>query len=115
MPYRNADLTVDTGRIDKAVNYLLSPGGYRGAVATEKSIPEAASVDVAKKLAKAFVEIGRWNDIKYKPAQRVREYLQQKGITEDFDVRGVRVPRVRAGLRMFEPQPEVKVQTKLDS
>ena len=83
LPYRNADMSVDTGRIDKAVNYLLSPGGYRGATANDRSVPEAASVDVAKKLARAYKEISRWDDPKCKPVERLREYLQQKGVTED--------------------------------
>lgn len=83
LPYLNPDFSVDTSRIDKAVNYLLSPGGYRGVTVTDKSIPEAASVDVAKKLAKAYKEIGRWNDGDCKPVATLRQYLQQKGVTED--------------------------------
>jgi hypothetical protein len=83
LPYRNPDLTVDTSRIDKAVNYLLSPGGYRGITVTDKSIPEGASVYVARTLAKAYKEIGRWNDGKCKPVEKLRQYLQQKGVTED--------------------------------
>lgn len=83
LPYRNSDFTVDTSRIDKAVNYLLSPGGYRGVTVTDKSIPEGASVYVAKTLAKAYKEIGRWNDGKCKPAETLRQYLQQKGVTEE--------------------------------
>ena len=83
MPYRNADMSVDIRRIDKAVNYLLSPGGYRGATATDRSVPEAASVDVAKKLARAYKEINKWDDPKCKPVERLRQYLQQKGVTED--------------------------------
>lgn len=83
LPYRNPDSTVDTSRIDKAVNYLLSPGGYRGIRVTDKSIPEGASVEVAKKLAKAYKELGRWNETNCKPAERLRQYLQQKGVMED--------------------------------
>jgi hypothetical protein len=83
LPYRNSDLSVDTSRIDKAVNYLLSPGGYRGVTVTDGSIPEGASIDVAKTLARAYKEIGRWNDAKCKPVERLRQYLQQKGVTED--------------------------------
>ena len=80
MPYRNADGSVDTGRIDKAVNYLLSPGGYRGATVSDRSVPEAASVDVAKKLARAYKEIGKLDDQHCKPAARLKEYLEQKGV-----------------------------------
>jgi len=35
-PYRNEDSSVDTNRIGHAVNYLLSPGGYRGQKATSQ-------------------------------------------------------------------------------
>lgn len=83
LPYRNPDFTVDTKRIAAAVNFLFSPGGYRGARATDESIPEGYLVDVAKKLAKAYKEIGRWNDTNCKPVERLRQYLQQKGVTED--------------------------------
>ncbi|OIQ07567.1 hypothetical protein MTCOM_04160 [Moorella thermoacetica] len=83
MPYRNPDYTVDTGRIDKAVNYLLSPGGYRGVTVNDRSVPEAASVDVAKKLARAYKEIGKWDDQNCKPVARLKEYLRQKGVTDE--------------------------------
>jgi hypothetical protein len=29
-PYRNPNGSIDTKRLGHAVNYLLSPGGYRG-------------------------------------------------------------------------------------
>ncbi len=83
MPYRNADGSVDTGRIDKAVNFLLSPGGYRGATVSDRSVPEAASVDVAKKLARGYREIGKLDDQHCKPAARLKEYLEQKGVRLD--------------------------------
>ncbi|HGE71299.1 TPA: hypothetical protein ENX78_10720 [Candidatus Poribacteria bacterium] len=60
-PYRNEDGSVDTNRIGHAVNYLLSPGGYRGQKATSQRIPNAATPFVALKLAKAYKEIGKWN------------------------------------------------------
>lgn len=83
MPYRNPDGTVDTSRIDKAVNYLLSPGGYRGVTVNDRSIPEAATPDVAKKLVKAYKEIDKWNEANCKPVERLEAYLKIKGISEN--------------------------------
>ena len=60
-PYRNEDGSVDTNRIGHAVNYLLSPGRYRGQKATSQRIPDAATPLVALRLAKAYKKIGKWN------------------------------------------------------
>jgi len=60
-PYRNEDGSVDTNRIGHAVNYLLSPGGYRGQKASSQRIPDAATPLVALRLAKAYKEVGKWN------------------------------------------------------
>jgi hypothetical protein len=59
-PYRNEDGTVDTKRIGHAVNYLFSPGGYRGQKASSYRIPNAATPLVALRLAKAYKEVGKW-------------------------------------------------------
>ncbi len=59
-PYRNPDGSVDTKRLGHAVNFLLSPGGYRGQKASSERIPEAATPLVALKLARAYKEIGKW-------------------------------------------------------
>jgi len=60
LPYRNPDGSVDRGRVGHAVNYLFSPGGYRGQRAERTRIPEAATMLCALRLAAAYAEIGRW-------------------------------------------------------
>lgn len=83
MPYRNEDGSVDTRRIDKAVNYLFSPGGYRGATARESSVPQAAQPEVARKLAIAYQEIGKWEaDSASKSVQTLWNYLSSRGETQ---------------------------------
>ncbi len=83
MPYRNPDRTVDTGRIDKAVSYLLSASGYRGVQATETSVPEAAQPEVARKLAMAYQELSKWSyQTPSKAAKRLWDYLASRGETD---------------------------------
>lgn len=62
MPYRNADGSVDTKRLGHAVNYLLSPGGYRGQKAETVRVPEAATLLCALRLAGAYKELGQWQE-----------------------------------------------------
>lgn len=83
MPYRNEDGSVDTGRIDKAVNYLFGAGGYRGVKARESSVPEAAQPEVARKLALGYQEIGKWEDNSHlKSVQTLWDYLSSRGETD---------------------------------
>lgn len=60
-PYRNSDGSIDVKRLGHAVNYLLSPSGYRGKQASRQGIPEAATPLVALRLACAYKEIGKWS------------------------------------------------------
>lgn len=82
LPYLLEDgHSVDTGRIDKAVSYLFSPGGYRG-VQSKGKIPEASLPDVAKKLAKAYSQLGNWSkDESLKSVQILWQYLDSRGET----------------------------------
>ncbi len=83
MPYRNEDGSVDTGRIDKAVNFLLKKSGYRGITATNESVPETAQPDVARKLAIAYQELGQWEPhSKYKSVNLLWDYLNSRGETD---------------------------------
>ena len=90
MPYRNPDGSVDTKRLGHAVNYLLSPGGYRGQKAKRTRIPEAATLLSALRLARAYREAGRWQkpDIvfagggKPDPQSLLWIYLYQHGIED---------------------------------
>lgn len=92
MPYRNPDGTVDTNRLGHAVNYLLSPGGYRGNTADEADhIDEGDRRLAALKLAQAYKEIGKWeadregfySDEKPTPLQLLWRYLYQQGVEAD--------------------------------
>jgi len=89
LPYRNPDGTVDESRIGHAVNYLLSPGGYRGNTADESGyIDEGDRLLAALKLARAYREIGRWEAdprgfytaAKPTPVQLLWRYLYQRGV-----------------------------------
>jgi len=90
MPYRNADGTVDTGRLGHATNYMFSPGGYRGQKASDMKIPEAATTLVALRLARAYKEIGKWQrparlfELGDKPAPQeiLWLYLYQQGLDD---------------------------------
>jgi len=89
MPYRNADGSVDTGRIGHAVNFLLSPGGYRGQKAGSSRVPQAATLLCALRLARAYSETGRWRKPqnpfgggKPDPQTLLWLYLHQHGIDE---------------------------------
>ncbi|MBC7287687.1 MAG: hypothetical protein H5T86_06500 [Armatimonadetes bacterium] len=94
MPYRNADGSVDTTRIGHAVNFLLSPGGYRGQKASRERIPEAATLLCALRLARAYKEIGRWRrperpfsgGEKPDPQTLLWLYLHQHGIEDPGDI-----------------------------
>lgn len=87
-PHRNPDGSVDTKRIGHAVNYLLSPGGYRGQKAKAARIPDAATTLVALRLARAYAEIGKWKepkelfkgDEKPDPQTLLWLYLYQHGL-----------------------------------
>lgn len=89
LPYRNPDGTVDVNRIGHAVNYLLSPGGYRGSTADElDGFDEGDRLLAALKLADAYREVGRWEPDregfyaaeKPTPIQLLWRFLYQKGI-----------------------------------
>jgi hypothetical protein len=94
-PYRNADGSVDTQRLGHAVNYLLSPGGYRGQKASSERIPEAATPLVALRLARAYLEIGKWKKPdrlfgggkKPDPQSLLWTYLYQNGLEESVDLK----------------------------
>lgn len=94
MPYRNPDGSVDTKRLGHAVNYLLSPGGYRGQKAARTRIPEAATLLCALRLAHAYREIGRWHEPetvfaggdKPDPQTLLWVYLHQHGIEDPGEV-----------------------------
>ncbi len=94
MPYRNPDSSVDTKRLGHAVNFLLSPGGYRGQKASRQRIPEAATLLCALKLARAYKEIGRWrrpdnpfrSGDKPDPQTLLWLYLHQHGIDDPGEV-----------------------------
>lgn len=94
MPYRNPDGSVDTKRIGHAVNFLLSPGGYRGQKATRQRIPEAATLLCALRLARAYKEIGRWRrperpfagGEKPDPQTLLWMYLHQHGVEDPGDI-----------------------------
>lgn len=83
LPYLLEDgKSVDTGRIDKAVSYLFSAGGYRG-VQSKGTIPEASLTDVSKKLAKAYRQLGHWSkDDTLKSVQMLWQYLDARGETD---------------------------------
>lgn len=83
LPYLLEDgKSVDTGRIDKAVSYLFSAGGYRG-VQSKGAIPEASLPDVSKKLAKAYRQLGHWSkDDTLKSVQVLWQYLDARGETD---------------------------------
>ncbi|WP_026961026.1 hypothetical protein [Alicyclobacillus herbarius] len=83
LPYLLEDgKTVDTGRIDKAVSYIWGQGGYRGAKSKGR-LPEEALPDVAKKLARAYQQLGRWSkDDKSKAVQMLWQYLESRGETD---------------------------------
>ena len=91
-PYRNPDGTVDVKRLGHAVNYILSPGGYRGQKASSERMPEAATPLVALRLAKAFQEIGKWErqesllkgGEKPSPQSLLWTYLYQCGLEESI-------------------------------
>jgi len=91
LPYRNPDGSVDTKRLGHAVNYLLSPGGYRGQRATSQRIPEAATHLVALRLARAYKEIGKWRapdtlfgfGDKPDPQHLLWTYLYQNGLEDN--------------------------------
>lgn len=88
MPYRNPDGSVDTKRLGHAVNYLFSPGGYRGQKAEAESIPIAATALVALRLAGAYKELGLWRapvapfcqGEKCSPQELLWTYLYQLGL-----------------------------------
>jgi hypothetical protein len=90
MPYRNADGSVDTRRVGHAVNYLLSPGGYRGQKAENDAVPVAATTLVALRLARAYKELGQWRKptILFKPGGKpcpqelLWTYLYQQGLED---------------------------------
>jgi hypothetical protein len=90
MPYRNADGTVDTSRIGHAVNYLLSPGGYRGQKAEASRVPQAATLLCALRLSRAYQEIGHWRrpespfsgGDKPDPQTLLWVYLHQHGVDD---------------------------------
>lgn len=90
MPYREADGSVDTKRIGHAVNYLLSPGGYRGQKADNHVIPVAATTLVALRLARAYKELEQWKKpaVLFKPGGKpspqelLWTYLYQQGLEE---------------------------------
>jgi len=90
MPYRNPDGSVDTARIGHAVNFLLSPGGYRGQKAETTRIPPAATLLCALRLAQAYKEIGRWHQPEHPfgggkkptPQTLLWIYLHQHGASE---------------------------------
>lgn len=94
MPYRNQDGSVDTGRIGHAVNFLLSPGGFRGQKAQTTRIPQAATLLCALRLARAYKEIGRWRTPdrlfgggdKPDPQTLLWLYLHQHGIDEPGEI-----------------------------
>ena len=91
MPYRNPDGSVDTKRLGHAVNFLLSPGGYRGQKAARERIPEAATLLCAMRLARAYKEIGQWKrpkDLfssgeKPSPQALLWMFLHQRGLEEE--------------------------------
>lgn len=89
LPYRDADGSVDADRVGHAVNYLLSPGGYRGNTADESpEIDEGDRLLAALKLARAYDELGKWeadreafyDAEKPTPVQLLWRYLHQKGV-----------------------------------
>lgn len=89
LPYRKPDGSVDENRLGHAVNYLLSPGGYRGNLADEKEeFTEGGRFYVALTLAKAYKEIGKWREAregfytedKPTPIQLLWRYLYQNGV-----------------------------------
>ncbi len=90
MPYRNADGSADTKRLGHAVNYLLSPGGYRGQKAEEDAVPVAATTLVALRLARAYKELDQWKKpaVLFKPGNKpspqelLWTYLYQQGLEE---------------------------------
>jgi hypothetical protein len=90
-PYRNADGSVDTKRLGHAVNFLLSPGGYRGSKASSMKIPVAATTLVALRLARAYEEIGKWQEPesvfdkghKPDPQTLLWLYLYQQGLEKN--------------------------------
>jgi len=92
LPYRNPDGSVDEDRIGHAVNYLLSPGGYRGNTAEESpEFQEGDRLLAALKLARAYDEVGRWEPDregfyaaeKPTPVQLLWRFLYQRGVTAD--------------------------------
>ncbi|MFB6079581.1 MAG: hypothetical protein ABEJ81_01065 [Haloferacaceae archaeon] len=92
LPYRTPDGTVDENRIGHAVNYLLSPGGYRGNTADElEGFDEGDRLLAALKLARAYDEVGKWeadrrgfhSAEKPSPVQLLWRYLYQNGVTAD--------------------------------
>jgi hypothetical protein len=97
LPFRNADGTVDTKRLGHAVNFLLSPGGYRGQRAESDSVPLAATTLVALRLAQAYKELARWQapqtlfepGDKPSPQELLWTFLYQQGIED--------LPEVEAG------------------
>ena len=60
---------------------------------------------MAKTLAKAYKEIGRWNDAKCKPVERLRQYLQEKGVTEDQFLRSAAGERFPRAIIVWLPDP----------
>jgi hypothetical protein len=95
MPYRTADRSVDTARLGHAVNFLLSPGGYRGQKAETTRVPQAATLLCALRLARAYHEMGRWQTPanpfaggdKPDPQTLLWVYLHQHGIDEVGELR----------------------------
>lgn len=78
LPYRNADGTVDTKRLPKAIQAILS--NYRGAHLS--SVPESAIPDVLVRLALAARSLGKLPDQTAEPA---RAYVQLVAALEQLD------------------------------